>query len=356
MPQMTGAQAAIATLRAHVVDVVFGVPGAHTLPLYDAMYNEPGLRHVLARHEQGAGYMGYGYAQASGRPGVVCTITGPGVTNAVTPAANAYADSTPVLFISSGLPRAAAGRSTGALHELKDQLGLMRKVVGWSRVVTVVEEIPQAVCEAFENLSSRRPRSAYLEIPLDLLGTSCDVDVPAPTSIPPLAPDESTVLAAAEVLRQSHSPLIIAGAGVTAAGANSQLLRLAESLKAPVLLGAKSRDVLPTDHPLVIATTGYAMSDALIDLIGHSDAALVVGSKLGEERTAGRRLPLPTNLVHIDIDPDEVGRRYPVTVGMSADARLALEALLDGEHSESNLPGSWVLTHARVVPMMSRVG
>jgi acetolactate synthase-1/2/3 large subunit len=325
---MTGAQAVVATLREHGVNVVFGIPGVHTLPLYDAMYDQPALRHVLARHEQGAGYMGYGYAHATGQPGVVCTITGPGVTNAVTAAANAYADSTPVLFLSSGPARTGAGQSTGALHELKNQLGLMREVVGWSHAVTCVDEIPQALCHAFENFRSQRPRAAYLELPFDLLEAKCDLEIPTPRSIPRLAPDESSVHAAVQLLRRSESPLIIAGAGVTAAGANEQLMRLAELLNTPVLLGAKSRDVLPTDHPLVIATSGYAMSDALLDLIGRSDAVLVVGSKLGEERTNGRRLPLPANLVHIDIDPYEVGRRYPATVGISADARLTLEALL----------------------------
>src|SRR2546430_7028446 len=125
MPHLTGAEAAIATLRAHGVDTIFGIPGVHTLPLYDAMRAEPGLRHVLARHEQGAGFMADGYARVSGRTGVVCTITGPGVTNVATPVANAYADSVPLLVISSSLPRTTPSRGRGALHEVKNQLGVM---------------------------------------------------------------------------------------------------------------------------------------------------------------------------------------------------------------------------------------
>src|SRR5581483_2250890 len=113
MPRLTGAQAAIATLRAHGVDTIFGIPGVHTLPLYDALRSEPAMRHVLARHEQGAGFMADGYARASGRVGVVCTITGPGVTNVATPVANAYADSIPLLVISTSLPRAATRRPQG---------------------------------------------------------------------------------------------------------------------------------------------------------------------------------------------------------------------------------------------------
>lgn len=328
MPQMTGAQAAIATLHAHDVQVVFGMPGAHTLPLYDAMYGEPGVRHVLARHEQGAGFMAGGYARASGKPGVVCTTTGPGLTNVATPVADAYADSVPVLVLSSGLPRAAGGHRTGALHEVKDQLAVMQALAGWSRAVSEVEEIPYALCDALSEIRSGRPRAAYLEIPLDLLAQQADIQLPPPAPVTPTAPGQAEIKSAAELLRFSRRPLIVAGVGVTAAGANEQLGRLAEVLQAPVLLGAKSRDVLPTGHPWVIATTGYAMSAALLDLIRESDAVVVVGSKMGSERTGGRRLPVPEALVHIDIDPSEIGRQYPAAVSVAADARLALEALL----------------------------
>ena len=116
--QLTGAQAIVATLRAYGVETIFGIPGVHTLPLYDVIRGESGLRHILARHEQGAGFMAEGYARASGRPGVVCTITGPGVTNVATPVASAYADSIPLFVISSGLPRNSKGRARGELHEV----------------------------------------------------------------------------------------------------------------------------------------------------------------------------------------------------------------------------------------------
>jgi thiamine pyrophosphate-dependent acetolactate synthase large subunit-like protein len=316
MAHLTGAQAAIATLRAHGVDTIFGLPGVHTLPLYDAMRAEPGLRHVLARHEQGAGFMADGYARVSGRAGVVCTITGPGVTNVATPVANAYADSVPVLVISSSLPRASMGRPRGELHELKDQLGVMEALAGWTRAVASVDEIPDALRDAFRALQAGRPRAA-------------DVEIPMPVAITPARPAEADIAATARLLREAHRPLIVAGAGVTAAGANAQLARLAELLGAPVLLGSKSRDALPTDFPLAIATTGYALPPELRTLAGSSDAALVVGSKLGAERTDRGRLPLPAALAQIDVDPAEIGRDYPVAVRVVADARLALDALLD---------------------------
>src|SRR6266436_4042344 len=205
-------------LRAYDVDTIFGIPGVHTLPIYDAMQQEQSLRHVLARHEQGAGFMADGYARVSGRPGVVCTITGPGVTNVATPVANAYADSIPLLVISSSVPSTVSGRGHGELHEVKNQLGVMESLTGWVRAVNAVEEIPGALCDAFYTLRQGRPRGAYLQIPLDLLEKSAEVAIPVPMPVVLKQPDQEAILQAAELLRASERPIIIAGAGVTAAG------------------------------------------------------------------------------------------------------------------------------------------
>ncbi len=335
MPHLTGAKATIATLRAHNVDTIFGIPGVHTLPLYDAMRDEAGLRHILARHEQGAGFMADGYARISGRVGVVSTITGPGVTNVATPVANAYADSVPLLVISSSLSRSSTGRPAGKLHEVKDQLGLMEALAGWTRAVEFVEEIPTALLDAFRVLRSGRPRAAYLQIPLDLLALEADVEIPAPAMAVPARPSEQDIAATVRLLREARRPFIVAGNGVTAADANVQLADLAELLQAPVLLGSKSHDVLPSDHPLVIGVRGYPSLTELRALVSESDAVLVVGSKLGGVRTGNGRLPLPAALVQIDIDPAEIGRNYPVAIGVVADAHLALDALLEALHDLS---------------------
>ena len=324
---LTGAQAVIATLRTHGVDTIFGIPGVHTLPIYDAIYHEEGLRHVLARHEQGAGFMAEGYARVSGRTGVVCTITGPGVTNVATPVASAYADSIPLLVISSTLPRVAYGHGRGELHEIKDQLGLMEALTGWSRMVSHVEEIPGALADAFRSMSLGRPRGAYLQIPLDLLESTAYVEIPEPVALEPARPSAEAIVAAVQLLRRAKRPLIIAGAGVTAARANEQLALLAERLQAPVILGSKSHDVLPTDHPLVVATNDSLPAE-LDAFVAQCDVVLVVGSKLGSERTAGQRLPLSSQLIHIDIDPAEIGHNYPAHIGIATDAKAALEALL----------------------------
>jgi thiamine pyrophosphate-dependent acetolactate synthase large subunit-like protein len=342
--KLTGAQALIATLRAYDVETIFGIPGVHTLPIYDAMRAEPGLRHVLARHEQGAGFMAEGYARISGRPGVVCTITGPGATNVATPLADAYADSIPLLVVSTGPGRASQGHFRGELHGMKDQLGALAALTGWARAVESVEEIPFALQDVFRIMRSGRPRGAYLQIPLDLLEVEAEIEVPAPapavTELNEAA--HAAIGAAARVLCEARSPLIVAGAGVTFAGANEHLARLAELLQAPVLLGGKSHDVLPDDHPLVIPARGYSPR-VLAALVEESDVVLVVGSKLGAQRTGttvleggklrtlrtrDSGLPLPSQLIHIDIDPAEIGHNYPAQIGIAADARLALDALL----------------------------
>ncbi|MGH2481155.1 MAG: thiamine pyrophosphate-binding protein, partial [Ktedonobacteraceae bacterium] len=280
----------------------------------------------------------------AGRPGVVCTITGPGVTNVATPVADAYADSIPLLVISSSLPQASKGQYRGELHGTKNQFGVMEALAGWSRAVERVEEIPTALHDAFRVMRSGRPRGAYLEVPLDLLDVQAEVEIPVclTEAADLVQPEQDDIAAAARLLREAKNPLIVAGAGVTFAGANEELLRLAELLQAPVLLGGKSHDVLPSDHPLVIAARGYS-PNVLQSLVEAADVALVVGSKLGAQRTGttvlegGRlktvrtsagSLPLPAQLIHIDIDPAEIGHYYLASVGIVSDARLALAALL----------------------------
>ena len=351
--RLSGAQALLTTLRRYDVDLIFGIPGVHTLPIYDAILKQPGLRHVLARHEQGAGFMADAYARVSGRPGVVCTITGPGVTNVATPMADAYADSIPLLVISTSLPRASKGQFRGELHGTKNQFGAMEALAGWARAVEYVEEIPGALQDAFRVMCSGRPRGAYMEIPLDLLEIEAEVELPDPAvqSDILVSPSQDAILAAARLLANAQNPLIFAGAGVTFARANEQLVRLAELLQAPVLLGGKSHDVLPGDHPLVIATRGAPRE--IQSLVESSDVVLVVGSKLGAQRTGvsvleggknktlrtrDRGLLLPEQLIHIDIDPTEIGHNYPAAIGIVADARLALEALLNALQDQTRAP------------------
>lgn len=327
--RMTGADAVIASLRVHGVSTLFGIPGIHNVPLYDAIGSETGLRHVLARHEQGAGFMAEGYARVSGEPGTVVTITGPGVTNVATPMADAYADSIPLFVISTSLPRGLAERRQGEMHEVKDQLGVMQSLAGWTRAVGRVEEIPDAIRDAFSVLASDRPRGAYLQIPYDLLEIEAEVEMLPPRPMQRSAPIPAQISEAAELLRGARKPVILAGNGVTASGANDLLAGLAMRLSAPVFLGSESRDVLPHDFPLAVPASGAALVHQGFDLRDEFDVALLVGSRQGMERTGAGKVSLPDTVVQIDIDPAQIGRRRPVTLGIVADAGTALSALLD---------------------------
>ena len=224
--EATGAQLAIAALEAHGVDTIFGIPGVHTLALYDAL-RDSSIRHVLARHEQGVGFMADGYARASGRPGVACVITGPGITNIATPIGEAYTDSSPVLVISSNNRRSHVDAMRGNLHDLKDQLGVMAAVTKWNTRVMSAGESANAVADGFRAMGTGRPLPVHIEFPLDVLDESSTVEeIPVarperlrpdpellrkqPTGFPP--PNESSSTAAAALftamrpLRSSRSP------------------------------------------------------------------------------------------------------------------------------------------------------
>ena len=347
MPYLTGGQAVVAALRAHGVDTIFGIPGVHTLSLYDAILDEPGLRHVLARHEQGVGFMADGYARIAGKEGVVSVITGPGVTNVATPMADAYSDAVPLLVIASSLPRASRGRRRGELHEVKNQFGVMDALAGWTRAVEYVEEIPDAIRDAFRAMRVGRPRGAYIEIPRDLLemGAELTITTPAPIALPP--PSEK-ISVFAQYLRDARRPLIIAGNGVTAAGANAQLLQLAELLGATVFLDKKGRDALPTEHPLVIPTSFYPLTPAMQQIISASDVALIIDSNLDASTGGQNRLRLPATVLQIDREPSNIGRLFPVTQGIVADERLALDGLLAVLHDAPRDRPSRVEEVARV--------
>src|SRR6266508_3197394 len=204
----TGAELAIAMLETHGVDTVFGIPGVHTLALYDALHSSR-IRHILARHEQGAGFMADGYARASGKPGVALVITGPGVTNIATPIGEAYTDSSPVLVLSSNGPRAYLDAMRGSLHDLKDQRGVMAAVTKWNTRVMRADDVPAALGEAFRRLLSDRPLPVHVEFPLDVLDERAPIaGLPEATRPQRRQPDPSSLVAAVERIKRSAKVVI----------------------------------------------------------------------------------------------------------------------------------------------------
>lgn len=324
---VTGGQAVVRALLDAGVRVAFGMPGVDNLPIYDALADAPELRHVLVRHEQGAGFMADGYARATRRVGVVITTTGPGALNAATPLAASHADGVPVLLIASQTEASLIGRGKGPSHDMRDQLGVFRSITGWARRVTRPEAIPAAVHAALRATRGPRPGPAYLEIPSDVLTGRARAPFPRwhDRRLPRLEP--GAVATAAACLAESRRPLLLAGGGVRWSGASSELAQLAERLGAPVLTTTAGKGAIPETHPLSFGVTWSRWSPAA-ELVREADLVLAVGTRLGAVDTARWSLPLPERLVHLDLDPAEVGRNYPTALGLVGDARAGLYRLL----------------------------
>ena len=319
--KMTGGRAVVEALDSWGVDVVFGIPGIHTLHLYDALHEHPRIRHVTVRHEQGGGFMADGYARASGKVGVVLTITGPGAVNALTPLGEAHADSSPVLLIASGPTEETAGADLGSLHEMRDQFATLESVCGRGRRVRSVEEIPEAIVEAFTLLQVERPRPYVLEVPLDLLAAEVEMALPDAVLALPTLPNRENLETAAALIRTSQRTLIVAGGGVH--GASAEIAELAEKLQAPVGMSVSGLGALPADHPLCAGT-----AESLGEWIEKADLLIAVGTRFGW-RVAQAWETAPPRLIHLDIDPTVVGKRHPADAGLVGDARAGVRALLD---------------------------
>ncbi len=327
MSLVTGGQAVVDALVAEGVEIVFGIPGEHTIPLYDGLYHHrERLRHILPRHEQGAGFMAEGYAMASGRPGVCITTTGPGAFNALTALAEAYGDSMPVLMITSEVGREFIGQARGITHESKDQLGVLQRAAGWAAQASTVGEIPKLIHEAFARMRTGRPRPAVVQIPLDVLAERGEATPCPPAETHHEGADPAAVEQAARLLAKARRPIVWAGGGVNIALANEHLRQVAELLGAPVITTPDGKGAIPEDHPLALGNSSG--EGPVTALLREADAALVVGTRFQQRIMRNWTLPLPRNSVRIDVDPEEIPKNYPPAVGLAGDARMVLEQLL----------------------------
>jgi acetolactate synthase-1/2/3 large subunit len=321
----------IETLEARGVRHVFGIPGVHNLELYRGLAAS-GIRHITGRHEQGLGFMADGYARVTGTPGVCFTITGPGLTNIATAMGQAYADSIPLIVISSENRRGEIGTGRGFLHELPDQLGLAAKVSISAERVEAPEALPDALARAFAAATQARPRPAYLEIPRDVLAADAG-------GLPkPVAPPAAAVRAApsgenaeaARRLRAARAPLILAGGGAVHAAA--EVRRVAEALAAPVIMTINARGLLPPRHPLAISLSPSL--GPIRALLAASDAVLAVGTELGMtdyDMYSNESFPALPALIRIDIEASQLERNLRPSLALQGDARETLRALLAAE-------------------------
>jgi acetolactate synthase-1/2/3 large subunit len=319
MERLTGGQAIVAQLEREGVDVAFGIPGVHTLELYDALVDS-GIDHVTGRHEQGVGFMADGYARATGRVGVALVITGPGLTNVATPVGQAYSDSVPMLVISTANETNEGDRGSGMLHELKDQAGAMESIAAYSERVHRVADVPGAIADAFSYLESNRPRPVHVELPTDVLEREEPVELVdrTPASLP--GPDEERLDEAADRLAAAERPLLVVGGGAT--GAAAEVRGLVEETGVPVVTTTAGKGVVPTGHELCLGAT-FGDDDA-DEFVASRDLALAVGTELSANETAAVEFP---DLIHVDVDYTNFGRTHETDLGVVSDAAAAVAGL-----------------------------
>ena len=315
----------VGLLEAYGIDTVFGIPGVHTVELYRGL-PDTRLRHVTPRHEQGAGFMADGYARACGRPAACFIITGPGLTNIATALGQAYADSVPLLVISSVNNSHELGLGEGRLHELPSQRNLMAGLTAFSHTLLRPDELPEVLARAFAVFDAARPRPVHIELPLDVITAPAD-HVPqqrvAPVARP--GPAADAIAAAAELLRGAERPLVVLGGG--AQDAAPQARALVERLGALAVNTVNGMGVLPPGHPL---SPGSTLSQpAVLEELAEADVVLAVGTELGETDTLlfDGRPTLGGRLIRIDIDPGQLTSNALPDVGILSDAGPALEAL-----------------------------
>lgn len=341
--RVRGGAAIVELLKGHGVDTVFGIPGVHNLDIYDALHENPGLTNILARHEQGAGFMADGYYRATGKPGVALIVTGPGVTNVATAVGEAFADSSNVFVIATNLERKYIDTLEGNLHEMTDQMGVMKPIVKWSKRVMEAGDIPASINDAFTAIQTGRPRPIYLEVPIDVMAEELEMDDIMLLSSTASVDISTQIAQAAELIASSGRVMIFAGGGATSDEASAALRVLAEELGAPVVTSLMGKGAIPADHPFAVGAFGYRWSadNPTVEVMQNSDLAIVVGSGLGVRTSGEGTLPLPSKLIHIDIDPAEHGKRYQPNVSMIADATEALNGLLDAVRAGNRPTERW---------------
>ena len=310
-------------LEAYGVELIFGIPGAHNLEMYRGLAASS-IRHVLARHEQGAAFAADGYARVTGKPGVCFLITGPGVANATAAIGQAYSDSVPMLVISSACDRDTLGKGRGFLHECRDQTQLTAGVTAWSVMAQTADDIPRAIAKAFALFAQERPRPVHLSIPMDVLKEL--VAEPWPP-VPP--PEKHTagpqaISAAVHHLAAATKPLIIVGGGAGVAA--PEIRALAERTGALVASTVAGKGILPADHPhnagsILCLKEGWALAEA-------ADLVIAIGTELAETDFWRAKLPISAPIIRMDIDPTKIADSYPAAVGLIGDAAPDLRALL----------------------------
>ncbi|WP_422930346.1 thiamine pyrophosphate-binding protein [Singulisphaera sp. PoT] len=321
-----GADLLIRALSENGVRHVFGMPGSHSTAIYDALARDGSIATILIRNEQAGAFAADGYARVTGRPGLICTTAGPGATNALTGVAEAYADSVPMMLIAGQVNSDRIDLECGAYHEI-DLDAIFRPATKWCVTARTAEEIPKLVEAAFGAMRSGRPRPTALFLPQDLLRLESNPNtVSAAEPSPAQGASSEEIDAAVELLTRAKRPIILAGGGATWGGAEAEILAISGRLHAPIITSTNGKGVVDERDP---ASFGHARSVRAKLALAEADAMLAVGCRFTEVLTEQQRMRVPEALVQIDVDAGQVGMNYPAAVGIVADARLALRALLE---------------------------
>jgi acetolactate synthase I/II/III large subunit len=330
---LTGAEALIRSLEKEQVDVMFGLPGGCILPAYDPLLKSS-IRHILVRHEQGAGHMAEGYAHVTGRPGVAMVTSGPAATNMVTPLCDAYMDSIPLVVITGQVPTTAIG--TDAFQEC-DTVGITRSVTKHNELVMRAEDIPMAVRQAFHVATTGRPGPVLIDVPKDVLQNSMTWNWPSDDevadSLPGYKPTTKghprMIKEAAKMILTAERPILYLGGGVLKARAAEIVRELAELTQIPVVTTLMARGAFPDDHPLCLGMPGMHGNATAITAMQKSDLLIALGSRF-DDRVTGKvsGFAQEAKIIHVDIDPAEQGKVRRPDVPIVGDCRLVVEELV----------------------------
>jgi acetolactate synthase-1/2/3 large subunit len=339
-----GGRALIQSLEMEGVEAIFGLPGGAILPVYDPIIDSP-IRHILVRHEQGAGHMAEGYAHATGRPGVAMVTSGPGATNIVTPLADAYMDSIPMVCITGQVPLPAIG--SDAFQEA-DITGITQSVTKHNFLVTSAADIPRTIREAFHIATTGRPGPVLVDIPKDIVdpnnpASAMDWYWPDSVDLPGYKPNTrghpKMIKQAAELICRSERPVIYAGGGILKARAAEALRELAEMTGIPVVTTLMARGAFPDDHELCLGMPGMHGNYTAVTSMQESDLLIALGSRF-DDRVTGKvpDFAPEAKIIHVDIDPAELGKVRQPDVPIVGDARIIIEAIIDEVRADHTGP------------------
>nr|WP_085980764.1 acetolactate synthase large subunit [Mycolicibacterium phlei] len=328
--QMTGAEAVIRSLEELDVDTIFGIPGGAVLPVYDPLFDSKKLRHVLVRHEQGAGHAASGYAHATGKVGVMMATSGPGATNLVTPLADAYMDSIPVVAITGQVGRGLIG--TDAFQEA-DISGITMPITKHNFLVRNGDDIARVIAEAFHIASTGRPGPVLVDIPKDILQGECTFSWPPRIDLPGYKPNTKPhnrqIREAAKLIAAARKPVLYVGGGVIRGEASAELLDLAELTGIPVVTTLMARGAFPDSHPQNLGMPGMHGTVAAVAALQRSDLLIALGTRF-DDRVTGRldSFAPEAKVIHADIDPAEIGKNRHADVPIVGDVKAVITELI----------------------------